>query len=352
MTTNNPIRVGIVGAGGNTRKMHIPGLQAIDGVEVVSVVNRSRESSEAAAKEFGIPTVYDSWQELINADDTDAIVIGTWPYMHCRLTLAALATNKHVMCEARMAMNASEAHLMRDAARENPHLVAQIVPSPFSFGVDRTVQRLIGEGYVGNLLAIEARSNGNAFMDADGPMLWRHDYNLSGMNIMFMGIWYEALMRWVGEATQVTAMGRTFVSTRKNSDGHMQPVRIPEHLDVIAQMACGAQLHLQCSTITGLCGGTDAYLFGDAGTLHVDATDPHNNKIFGGQKGDSTLAEIAIPKSEHGAWRVEEEFVNAIRGEEEITRTSFEDGVKYMEFTEAVNLSMAERCTVSLPLAM
>ena len=344
------IRVGVVGAGGNTKLHHIPKLQAIDGVEVVSVVNRSRESGQRVADEFGIPTVYDSWQELINADDTDAIVIGTWPYMHCRLTLAALAANKHVMCEARMAMNASEAHAMRAAARQKPHLTAQIVPSPFSFGVDATIQRLIGEGYLGNLLAIDARSNGKGFLDLDGPLLWRHDYDLSGMNIMFMGIWYEALTRWVGGATKVTAMGRTFVPMRQNADCHRKPVRIPEHLDVIGQMACGAQLHLQCSTVTGLAGATEAYLYGDQGTLRVDATDANNNRLYGGQRGDTALSEIEIPASERGSWRVEEEFISAIRGQEEITRTSFEDGVKYMEFTEAVNQSMAEGRTVALPL--
>lgn len=344
------IRVGVVGAGANTKLHHIPKLQAIDGVEVVSVVNRSRESSQRAADEFGIPTVYDSWQELIEAADTNAIVIGTWPYMHCRLTLAALAANKHVLCEARMAMNASEAHQMRDAARRNPRLVSQIVPSPFSFGVDKTIQRLIGEGYLGRILAIDARSNGTAFLDPDGPMQWRHDYDLSGMNIMFMGIWYEALTRWVGGATEVTAMGQTFVSMRKNADGIMQPCRIPEHLDVMAKMDCGAQLHLQCSTVTGLVGATEAYLYGDQGTLHVDASDAQNNRLFGGRKGDSALQELEIPAAERGSWRVEEEFVNAIRGQEVITRTSFEDGFNYMEFTEAVNRSMAEARTISLPL--
>jgi len=54
------LRVGVVGAGANTRKFHIPGLQKIDGVEVVSVANRSRESGEHVAKEFNIPTVYDN----------------------------------------------------------------------------------------------------------------------------------------------------------------------------------------------------------------------------------------------------------------------------------------------------
>ena len=78
-----PIRIGIVGAGANTRRHHIPGFKALPGVEVVSVVNRSRESSERVAEEFDIPEVYDDWEELVEADDTDAICIGT-----CRICTA------------------------------------------------------------------------------------------------------------------------------------------------------------------------------------------------------------------------------------------------------------------------
>jgi len=42
--------------------------------------------------------------------------------------------------------------------------------------------------------------------------------------------------------------------------------------------------------------------------------------------------------------------VNAIRGLEPITHTTFADGVKYMEFTEGVARSVASREAVSLPL--
>jgi hypothetical protein len=64
---------------------------------------------------------------------------------------------------------------------------------------------------------------------------------------MMMGIFYEALMRWVGEATSVVAMGAINVKER---DG--KPISIPDHLDVLATMACGAQARLQFSTVTGL----------------------------------------------------------------------------------------------------
>ncbi len=342
--SNDTIRVGVVGAGANTRTHHIPKLQAIDGVEVISVCNRSRESSERVAQEFGIPTIYENWQELVAASDTNAIVIGTWPYMHCRVTLAGLTANKHVMCEARMAMNAQEAHAMRNASRENTHLIAQIVPSPFSLRVDNTIKRLLADGYIGDVYAVEVRAGGT-FLDPDEPMHWRDDFNLSGFNIMSMGIWYEALLRWVGEATEIMAKGKTYVRMRKDDDGIMRPIRIPQHIDIVGDMACGAQLHIQISNVAGLVDGPEAFIFGSEGTLRFA-----NNSLYGGQRSDDALAEIPIPADEEGGWRVEEEFVSAIRGHEGITHTNFEDGVKYMEFTEAVTRSMTSGKAISLPL--
>ncbi|MXY26586.1 Gfo/Idh/MocA family oxidoreductase [Candidatus Poribacteria bacterium] len=338
------IRVGIIGAGGNTRSRHIPGLQAIEGVEIVGVCNRSQESSQRVADEFGIPKTYGNWQDAIADPDTNAIVIGTWPYMHCRATVAALEADKHVMCEARMAMNAKEAHTMRAVSRQKTHLIAQIVPSPMTLRVDNTIKRLISEGYIGDVLAIEARAGG-AFLDSEASLQWRQDFDLSGLNIMSMGIWYEALIRWVGEATRIMAMGKTFVKMRPDADGVMRSVRIPEHIDVVGDLACGAQLHLQVSNVAGLAGAPEVYVFGSNGTLRFSG-----NRLYGGQKDDTELNEVDIPDAEAGAWRVEEEFVNAIRGEEVITHTDFETGVKYMEFTEAVTQSMQSGTAITLPL--
>jgi predicted dehydrogenase len=120
---------------------------------------------------------------------------------------------------------------------------------------------------------------------------------------------------------------------------------VPEHVDVIADMACGAQLHLQVSSVSGLAGAPEAFLFGSEGTLRFS-----EDRLCGGRRGDKELQEIVIPPEQQGGWRVEEEFVNAIRGRELVTHTTFDDGVKYMEFTEAVARSMAAGKTVALPL--
>lgn len=336
------IRIGIVGAGANTRSRHIPGLQAIEGVEIVAVCNRSNQSSRRVADEFGISRIEGDWHALVTSPNVDAVVIGTWPYMHCPVTIAALEAGKHVLCEARMAMDAAEARRMFEAAQARPRQIAQIVPSPMTLVVDRTIQRRIGEGWLGDVLAVEIRDGGD-FVDRQAPLHWREDRDLSGWNVMSLGIWYEAMMRWVGEATRVTAMGRTFVPVRADACGRRRAVRIPDHIDVTAELACGGQAHFQISRVTGLAGPPAATIYGSQGTLRFT-----EGKLYGGRRGDEKLMAITIRPEDRGAWRVEEEFVNAIRGLEPVTHTDLATGVKYMAFTEAVARSMAEGRTVAV----
>lgn len=340
------IRIGIVGAGKNTKEKHIPGLQAIEGVEIISVCNRTLESSKKTAQEYDIPQVYEYWLDLVNAEDTDAIVIGTWPYLHCPITLAALEAGKHVMCEARMAMDASEAKRMYQASQMKPHLVTQVVPSPYTLNVDSTIKHMLADGYLGEILAIDVRVYGDSFVDIAAPLHWRQNAALSGLNVMGLGIWYEAVMRWVGEATHVKAMGETVVKMRRDpQSGVMKAITIPDQLYVLADMACGALANFSFSDVTGLSAEKTATMFGSRGTLRF-----RDGKLFAGKAGDNSLTEIDPPQTPHGGWRVEEEFINAIRGLEPITHTTFTDGLKYMQFTEAVTRSIAANRGIPLTL--
>src|SRR3954447_19172171 len=102
--TSAVLRVGLIGAGGNTRLRHIPGLRALPEVELAAVCNRRPESTRAVAREYDIPRTYERWQDLLAAPEIDAIVIGTWPYLHCPITLQALEAGKHVLTEARLSL--------------------------------------------------------------------------------------------------------------------------------------------------------------------------------------------------------------------------------------------------------
>jgi predicted dehydrogenase len=336
--TDKPIRVGFVGAGKNTRLHHIPKLKAQPGVELVAVANRSKESGERVAKEFGIARVHEDWREVVRAPDVDAVCIGTWPYMHCAITLAALEHGKHVLCEARMAMDAAEGRRMLEASRRAPALVAQLVPAPHTLEVDSTLTRLLAEGYAGDVLAVELNAGQGNFVDRDAPLHWRQDIALSGLNILNMGIWYEAMMRWLGPARRVMAATNFAVPRRRDAAGVSQEVRVPDHIDILATFGGGAVGHLRFSAVTALAPPAEAWIYGTEGTLRLEA---EAKRLSGGRRGDKELREIPIPAERRIGWRVEEEFVNAIRGREKISRTTFEDGVRYMEFTEAVARSAA-----------
>jgi predicted dehydrogenase len=336
------IRVGFVGAGKNTKLHHIPKLKAQPGVELVAVANRSKESGERVAKEFGIGRVHADWREVVTARDVDAVCIGTWPYMHSEITLAALAAGKHVLCEARMAMNAVEGRLMLEAARKAPNLISQLVPAPHTLEVDSTLTRLVSDGSIGEVLAVEIHATQQPrFVDPDEPLHWRQDMALSGHNIMNMGIWYEAMMRWLGPARRVMALGKVAVARRKDEAGVLKDVRVPDHVEIIANLSRGALARLRFSAITVFGPPNEAWIFGSDGTLRLDAD---TRKLWMGRRWekDKGLAEVPIPPEQRIGWRVEEEFVNAIRGREKVTRTSFEDGVCYMEFTDSVTKSMSE----------
>ena len=343
---NNAVRIGLIGAGKNTRDRHIPGFQKVEGVEIAAVANRSAESGRRVADQFNIPQVYDDWRELLEDETIDAVCIGTWPYMHRTLTVAALEKGKHVLCEARMAVNAAEAHDMLNASQANPSLVTQIVPSPLTFPVDNAITGLINDGYLGDLLAVEIQVLGPDFVDHSGPMHWRHNRDLSGYNILSMGIWYEAMIRWIGRATRVMAMTQVNVPHRQDEAGNRVNITIPDHVDVISLLANGAQAHMRFSAVAGLSRGNEVWLYGSEGTLHLD----QQLKLWGGKRGDVRLSEIDNPPGQQYAWRVEEEFIGAIRCQESITRTPFDAGVHYMEWTEAVTRSAQSGQAVSLPL--
>ena len=350
------LRIGIIGAGGIVASRHVPGFKAQEDVEIVGVVNRSAASSQRAAEQFDIPRVYGDWLEMVEDDDVDAIVIGTWPYMHSTLTLAALEAGKHVLCQARMAMNATEANEMLAASRGSPDLIAQVVPAPQTMSIERAVADMISDGYVGDIINVRAQlANSSAFPVYDNPVHWRHDRDLSGNNTMHIGIWYENLMRWVGQASSVQALGQTVVKHRLDAQGDRQELSIPDHLEIICQLAGGGTLSMTMTEVSGLARPLEISIHGTDGTLVIDSTDSSKPgapalRVLGGKNGAAQTSEIEIPEENRGIWRVEEEFVNAIRGIEPVTRTNFTDGVKYMEFTDAVTEARLTGDIVHLPM--
>jgi predicted dehydrogenase len=351
---HQPLRVGLVGAGANTRSKHIPGLLALPNVQIAAVCNRRPESTRDVALEYKIPRTYERWEDLVRDDSLDAVVIGAWPYLHCPVTLAALEAGKHVLTEARMALNADEARRMLAASRQHPRLVAQIVPSPYGITGDRVMRELIAGGYLGQLREVEVFSFGGALADPAAPLSWRQDAVLSGVNMLNLGILHETLLRWAPPPVRVYAQAQAFVPTRIDpASGARRAVETPDSVQVTAVLEGGANAvyHLSAATPFGQAMGVR--LYGADGVLSYDLL---VDRIYGASRRDGLtgarrdeLREIPIPPEKAGGWRVEADFVRSIREGAPVELTHFATGVEYMLFTEAVAQSGRTGAPVELP---
>jgi predicted dehydrogenase len=342
------LRIGLVGAGGNMRLRHIPGLRALDGVELVAVCNRRPASTEAAAREFQIPRTFARWQDLVADANIDAVVIGTWPYLHAPITIAALTAGKHVLCEARMAMNAAEARDMLDASLAAPKLVAQIVPSPFGLKGDLTMRRLISGGFLGELREVQVVGIGGALADPSALLSWRQDAALSGVNMLALGILHETLCRWVPAPVRVLAQAHAFVAQRVDPEsGLRRAVGTPDSVQVLSNLTGGVRCTYHLSGAVPVGGRMDIALYGSDGMLEYDF---NADRITGASRRDGgAVSEIPIPEPEAGGWSVEADFVASIRNGARVRLTDFATGVAYMEFTEAVARSAELGRAVELP---
>lgn len=327
------VRIGIIGAGGIVKVRHLPGLRKVDGARVQVVCNRSRESGEAFARDWDIPEVMTDWRALIARDDLDAVLIGTWPYTHAEMSIAALEAGKHVFCQARMARTAEEARAMLRAAEAHPDRVTMLCPPPVGMLGDRLIRKLLADGYLGEPREVFATGRGAGNLDPNAPLHWRQNFALQGYNTLTLGMWIEVIHRWMGPHRLVTAVLKTHTPERRDPDTGM-PVRveIAESVAIAAELANGAVGCYQFSGVARHAPHNVIELYGTEGTLRYDLD---TDEIVGGRASDAEPQRLAISPDLARPWTVEADWIASIRDGVPV-EPDFADGVQYMEFTEAV----------------
>lgn len=348
--SNGSLGIGIVGAGDIVRTRHMPNLAEVDDIAFVAVTNRRRETAEAFAADHSVPNVLDNWRDVVDHPDVDVVWIGATPYMHARVSVAALDAGKHVFCQARMARNLAEARDMLDAAERNPGLVAAVCPPGIGVAGDRTMLRLLrADRFIGTLRQVRMSSFGDTAVVND-LLHWRQDFDVSGYNVMNVGIMVEALQRWVGTERDVQAMTPVHIKERRNPETNaFEPVRVPDSFTAMGELVSGADYVYQWSGLAHHEPATEVWLYGDRGTLVYDFD---HDTIAGATSDDDELSPIEIPADEHYDPNVETDFIDAIRTGSHDTglAPSFARAFKYMEFMEAATRSARDGLRISLPL--
>ena len=340
------IRIGMIGLGGICRDRHVPGFRRLEGVELVSVVNRSLESSRAAADTFGIPEVDESWEAMVARDDLDAIMIGTWPYRHKEMSIAALESGKHVFCQARMGMDRSESEAMVAASRASGK-VAMLCPVPFGLSIDQTMVKLLKNRALGQIRLVRVQSFTDLFAADDVQVNWRKDHRLSGLNMHTLGMYIEVIHRWFGMTASVMATSDIFVTERPDPDGGSLEIQIPDQILATARMQIGVPV--QYTMNAAVPNGADRIeIYGSEKTLAYEVFRDRLSWV----ETDGTLSPVDIsPEDVYDVknWRVEEDFIRAIREPDFEFYPSFEDGLHYMKVVQAIydSIESGQRATTA-----
>lgn len=177
-------RIGIIGCGGIANGKHLPSLKALDNeVEMVAFADIVEERAQKAAKEYGTADakVYADYKDLLKDASIDIVHVLTPNRSHAEISIAALESGKHVMCEKPMAKSAADARKMVEAAKKSGKKLTvgyQHRHKPESIYLKSVIDRGdLGKIYYSKAFAIRRRGTPtwgvflNEFEQGGGPLI-------------------------------------------------------------------------------------------------------------------------------------------------------------------------------------
>ena len=373
------LRAGIIGCGFIAKGKHLPGLARMEDVEVVAFCDIIKEKAQASAKEYGPPDalVCLDYRDVLARDDIDVIHVCTPNSTHAEITVAALKSGKHVMCEKPMAKTAAEAKAMLDTSRETGKKLTIGYQNRFRedslFMKSLCESGDLGEIYFAKAFATRRRGvpTWGVFMDKEkqggGPLidLATHALDLT----LWMMQNYEP----------VTVLGSTFDKIAKlgspaNIMGPWDPakyevedsafglVKFKNGATVMVEASWALNMIVSNEAMTLLCGtkgGADMFPpsgpivrtadFQSAESYHVRVNGERNGKLFiqNYSMGAAFIDDEGKPEFVTGGTKEMQTWINSIRGEGELV-VKPEQAYVVTRILEAIYMSAASGDVVHL----
>jgi predicted dehydrogenase len=323
--------------------LHLRALAALPETEIIAVCSRRRERAAAAAAEFGIPRLATDYKEIIRNPEVEGVIIATPPHLHHAITLTALESGRHIVCEKPMARNLAEARdMVRIAQRVG--VIALINHQLRFLPVRAYVKELIDSGYLGEphaaTVTVHRSSLNNPY---DRPFGWLMEQEKAGGMLGATGSHHlDALRWWFGEVKAVAGALATLVKRRRLPDSAaLATVDADDNFAVILRFANGALGTIHVTATAAFEGDEEITLSGSLGTLQIRA-----GVLHGARVGIEKLSELPIPTApadglpefDHYLVRptalLLRGWAQAIRGGE-TAAPSFADGAKVQELLDA-----------------
>jgi predicted dehydrogenase len=236
--------VGIIGLGFG--RAHIPAFQA-NGCQVVAVCQRNPAQAKAVAEKYGIPQVFERWEEMLERARPEIVVIATPPRLHHPIALQALQAGAHVLCEKPLALTREEARQMAAAAAR----ARRVAMTCFNWRFPAAMQRfhaMATEGFLGRLFHAGGRYLVPRWADEATAPTWRLDRAQAGHGVMGdLGVHLVDLIRWTfGEFARVSARAGIAYPSRTVPGGG-RPADAEDFCAVTGELASGALVTLMVS---------------------------------------------------------------------------------------------------------
>ncbi|MCY3772747.1 MAG: Gfo/Idh/MocA family oxidoreductase [Gemmatimonadetes bacterium] len=186
------IRWGIIGTGAIAHKF-ADALTVVPDAELLAVGSRAQGTADAFGDEFEVPRRHASYQSLAEDPGVDAIYVSTPHPMHCRDTLLCLNAGKPVLCEKPFALNAREAEIMIQCARQRGVFLMEAMWTRFLPTI-ALVRQWLADDTIGEVRNMMADFGFRAKFNPEGRLL---NPELGGGALLDIGVYVVSLASMV-----------------------------------------------------------------------------------------------------------------------------------------------------------
>ncbi|HJP29227.1 MAG: Gfo/Idh/MocA family oxidoreductase [Candidatus Latescibacteria bacterium] len=245
-----PIRWGILGTG-NIAHQFARGLADTADATLAAVGSRSAATADAFGDEFGIPRRHATYQDLASDDAIDAVYVSTPHPYHKDNSILLLEHGKAVLCEKPFTINAGEAKVVIDVARQRDVFLMEAMWTRYVPAVVRA-RKLINEGAIGDVRMVQADFGFRAGVNPEGRLF---NPSLGGGALLDVGIYVSSFASMVlgpkpSEVVSTTQIGETGVD---------------EQSAMLLKYPGGEIAVLSCAVRTGT--AVEARIFGTDGSI-------------------------------------------------------------------------------------
>jgi predicted dehydrogenase len=177
MSTNQPVRFGLVGAGA-IAQTYAQAFGETDRVKLAAVADCRREAAEKMAAAAGA-AAYESAERMADEADLDAVIVCSPPVTHPQICCSFIERGIAVLCEKPLAVNSLEAMRMIEAADSRGVLFT--MASKFRYVADvAKAKAFIADGLIGEVVLFENVFTGRV----DMTTRWNSDPAVAGGGVL------------------------------------------------------------------------------------------------------------------------------------------------------------------------